>query len=281
MKKTILASVLMTLAYGPVAVAQGGLMDTCRGQRACDAASDQLIAQAQSALGEGHHREAAQVLYPAVLSRKTSPLAKARASHALSGLLEDAGLYEYAAVQKRNATETTRAPSSADLLEHARLVAKGTKKDRTLKAYGDVEALAIEAANLDRIDALIADYTKIGERGRANALRARRGEVQARANAACALADCRAKRVVTAKVRELGPIAYPRDARRGLVGECSVTLNVAETGKPVDLASDCSDPVFVEAAMIAVQESTFSPRFENGVPYPAYNIVVPFAFQPG
>ena len=280
MKKTILASLLIAAAYSPLAAGQSGPMDRCAGTRACDAASDQLIKDAQSSLSGGHHREAARVLYPAVLSRKTSPLAKARASNALSDLLEQAGLYEYAAVQKRNATETTRAPSSEDLLAHARLVAKGTKKERTLKAYGDVEALAIEAANLSMIDTLIGDYTRLGERGRANALQARRAEIQVRADEQCALIDCRSKRVVTAKVQELGPVEYPREARRQ-VGDCKVTLNVTETGRPVDLTSDCSDPVFVEAAMIAVQESTFTPRFENGVPHPEYNVVMPFSFEPG
>lgn len=280
MKKTILASLLIAVAYSPLAAGQSGPMDRCAGMPACDAASDQLIKDAQSSLADGHHREAARVLYPAVLSRKTSPLAKARASNALSDLLEQAGLYEYAAVQKRNATETTRAPSSEDLLAHARLVAKGTKKERTLKAYGDVEALAIEAANLSMIDTLIGDYTRLGERGRANALQTRRAEVQARADEQCALVDCRSKRLVTAKIQELGPVEYPREARRQ-VGNCKVTLNVTETGRPVDLTSDCSDPVFVEAAMIAVQESTFTPRFENGVPHPEYNVVMPFAFEPG
>jgi len=33
--------------------------------------------------------------------------------------------------------------------------------------------------------------------------------------------------------------------------------------------------------MIAVQESQFTPRYENGVPRPQYNIVMPFDFQPG
>ncbi len=281
MKKTIFASLLIAAAYGPFAVGQSGPMDRCSGARACDAASDALIEDARKSLAGGHHREAARILYPAVLSRKTSPLAKARASNALSGLLEQAGLYEYAAVQKRNATETTRAPASEDLLAHARLVAKGAKKELTLKAYGDVEALAIEAANLSMIDTLIADYTNIGERTRANTLRARRGDIQARADATCAQVNCRGQNIVPAKVQKLGPIEYPREARRGLVGDCTVTLNVTETGRPVDLVSDCSDPVFVEAAMIAVQESTFTPRFDNGVPHPEYNVVMPFAFQPG
>lgn len=281
-QRLLLSSFLAALLLGPLAQAQRGPMDTCQSVRACDGASDQLIAKAQTVLSDGYYREAARTLYPAVLSRRTSPLAKARASNALSALLEKAGLYEYAAVQKRNATETTRAPSSADLLEHARLMARSSvKKEVILRAYGDAEALGIAAANLETVDQLIADYTKIGEHARAASLRAQRGEIKARADETCAQANCRSGSVIGAKVQTLGPIKYPREARRRQVGECRVTLNVTETGRPVDLTSDCSDPVFVESAMIAVQESTFTPRYENGRPRPDYNVVMPFAFDPG
>lgn len=281
MKKTIFASLICLASLTPTVFAQSGSMDRCASVRACDAALDQLISDARKALAEGHHREGARLLYPAVLSRNTSPLAKARASNMLSDLLAEAGLYEYAAVQKRNATEVTRAPASADLLAHARLVAKGTKKDLTLKAYADAEALAVGSANLETVDAIITDYRRIGESGRAATLQARRSEIKLRADEACAAADCRAKPTVTARVQALGPIAYPSEARRRQTGECRVTLNVTETGKPVDLTSDCTDPVFVEAAMIAVQESTFVPRYERGMPRPEYNVVMPFAFDPG
>lgn len=281
MKKTVLASLLFAACLAPLASAQSGPMDRCASAPACDAASDAIIAQAQKVLAAGRHREAARLLYPAVLSRKTSPLAKARASNMLSDLLEQAGLYEYAAVQKRNATEATRAPSSADLRDHARLWAQGKKKDRTLRAYDDAERLAINAGNLETIDALLADYNRIGERGRASALQAQRGTVKARADAACAAVNCRARAVIDARVASLGPVEYPGEARRGLRGECRVTLNVTETGRPVDLRPDCSDPVFIEAAMIAVQESQFTPRYENGSPRPQYNVIIPFAFAPG
>ena len=131
------------------------------------------------------------------------------------------------------------------------------------------------------IDTLIGDYTRLGERARASSLQARKPELQVQATEACEEVDCKAKQVVRAKVQELGPIEYPGEARRRLVGECKVTLNVTEAGRPVDLTSDCSDPVFVESAMIAVQESTFTPRYENGVPKPQYNVIMPFRFEPG
>jgi len=280
MKKPVFASLLFALFLVPVAGAQSGAMDRCQNVQACDGSSDRIIAEAEKALQTSHHREAATLLYPAVLSRKTSPLAKARASNALSNVLEQAGLYEYAAVQKRNATETTRAPSSAEFLEHARLMAKGkVKKQLILSAYKDAGDLAVSGANVQTLDRVIADYRAMGEQGQAAALQARRGEVKIRADENCARASCTSQRIIAAQVRDLGPVKYPREARRK-VGNCSVTLNVTEGGLPVDLRADCSDPVFVEAAMIAVQESQFSPRYENGVPKPHYNVVMPFSFKP-
>jgi len=280
MKTPVLASLLLAAFLAPAASAQSGVMDRCQNARACDAASDKIITDAGQALQTGHHSEAARLLYPAVLSRKTSPLAKARASNALSNVLEKAGLYEYAAVQKRNATETTRAPASADLLAHARLMAKSSAKQQyILRAYRDVETLAFAGANLQIIDAVIADYRAMGESGLVTALQARRAEAKGRADEACARVNCSSRQVIAAKIQKVGPVEYPREARRK-VGECKVTLNVTEAGRPVDLTSDCSDPVFVEAAMIAVQESEFSPRYENGVPRPQYNVIMPFAFQP-
>lgn len=281
MKLHLFACLFLPILAVPEAIAQRGPMDTCQGFRSCDAALDKLVAETQAAWSTRGNREAARLLYPAILSRKTSPLAKARAASAFSELLVDAELYEYAAVQKANANEATRAPSSAALLEHARLVARGTKKDRTLKAYAAAETLAVASANMQTIDALIADYNKIGERGRATALQTQRPALQVQADEACAAINCKRARLVGAKVQTLGPVEYPREARRRLVGECTVTLNVTEAGRPVDLASDCSDPVFVESAMIAVQESEFSPRYDNGVPQPQYNVIMPFSFEPG
>lgn len=281
MKKIVFASLVCVVCLEPTAKAQDGLMDTCSTVLSCDAVSDQFVATAKSKLLNGHHREAARSLYPAVLSRKTSPLAKARAANALSDLLEKAGLYEYAAVQKRNATETTRAPASSELLEHARLMARSSvKKEIVLRAYTDAEALAVRAANMATLDQIIADYNHLGERERASTLQVQRGQIKTQADAACAAVGCREQPFISAKVIEYGPIDYPREARR-LVGECTVTLNVTETGRPVDLISDCSDPIFVESAMIAVQESQFMPRYENGLPRPQYNVSIPFVFNPG
>ena len=285
MRKFICFALISAVFLSSTAIAQRGPMDTCSGERACDVASDRLIAEANGEIAADRHHEAARLIYPAVLSQKTSPLAKARASNALSDLLEDAGLYEYAAVQKGNATAATRAPSSAELLEYARLVAKGGSGDQqkllTRQAYADVERVAVAAANLNTIDALIADYTKLGERNKADNLRAQRTVLQTQHNSNCAAHSCKTKSVVSAQVLDLGPVTYPRDARRRLVGECKVTLNVTEAGRPVDLVADCTDPVFVESAMIAVQESSFTPRYEQGEPKPSYGVVMPFRFEPG
>lgn len=274
-------SLLVTVPFGgSVATAQRGPMDTCQSMAACDAAAEQILAEAANVLNAGRTREAARKMYPAVLSRKTSPQVRAAAANTLSQLLVSAGLYEYAAVQKRNAIEATRAPASAELLEHARLLAKAARKEPALAAYGEVEALALASANLAVIDGVIADYTSMGERARALALQARRPEAKARADVACAQVNCRAAPTIDAKIAELGPVEFPREARRQR-GNCTVTLNVTETGKPVNLASRCNDPVFIEAAMVAVQESRFTVRYENGMPAPQYNVVMPFAFDPG
>ena len=285
MRKILVLALISSLALVPSAFAQRGPLDTCVDARACDAASDNLIRQAQTELAADRHREAARMLYPAVLSKKTSPLAKARASNALSELLVDAELYEYAAVQKGNATAVTRAPSSDELLEYARLVARGGNSEKqkalTQQAYADAERLAIASANLKTIDALITDYTRRGEASKAANLRAQRPGLQTQFETACSVISCTAKPVVPAKVQTLGPIEFPSEAGRRQVGQCRVTLNVTEAGRPVDLTSDCSDPVFVEAAMIAVQESTFTPRYEQGVPKPSYGVIMPFSFQPG
>jgi len=281
MKKRLTLCLISALLAVPLATAQRGPMDTCQGEGACDRAALAIVDEAQSVVKTGQMREAARMIYPAVLSDKTSPLVKARVSNALSDLLVEAELYEYAAVQKRNAIEATRAPSSEEMLAHARLVAKGTRKADTLRAYEDVVQLAKASANVAILDEVIADYTRIGERARAAALQSERGALKARADEVCAEFDCRASRIVDAKIHKLGPIKYPSEARRREVGECRVTLNVTEDGRPVDLTSDCSAPVFVESAMIAVQESTFTPRYENGVPKPRYNVVMPFVFEPG
>jgi len=203
MKKTVISSLIFAALLAPVASAQNGPMDRCQNERACDAASDQIITEAKKTLATGRHREAARQLYPAVLSRKTSALAMGRASNALSEVLEKAELYEYAAVQKRNATEITRAPSSSELLVYARLVAKNNKKDRTLSAYSEAEALAVASANLRTVDALIGDYNRIGERARANALQAKRGELRTRAEAACAAVNCQGRRIVPRRAGQL------------------------------------------------------------------------------
>lgn len=279
MKFRLVCLVAASAMAGFSAHAQSGPMDTCRSQAACDQASDTLIEQSRSVLKTGRYREAAQAIYPAVLSRKTSPLAKARAATAFSDILVEAKLYEYAAGQIERANSATRAPSSEDLLKHARLLAQTDDEDAMLAAYGQVETLATASANLPMIDKLIADYGRVGQTARSGALRAQRSEIATRAQEACALANCRSAVVVDAAVVEYGPFEYPSGARRQS-GECTVTFNITEDARPVDLMPDCTDPVFMESAMIAVQESKLTPRYENGVPGPRYNIVVPFAFSP-
>lgn len=262
------------------AMAQSGPMDTCRTEEACDAAADKLVTASQAQLQTGRYREAAQLIYPAVLSVKTSPLAKARSANALSDILVAAKLYEYAAVQVENANATTRAPATSDLIKYGRLVARTDDRNATLEAYAKAERQAVAAANLKAVDEIAADYARLGDEARASNLRAQRAEIAARAEEACAAVGCDRSQIIDAKVVEYGPVRYPSDGRRK-TGECTISLNVTEDGRPVDLVPNCTDPVFVEPAMEAIQESSFSPRYENGIPQPRYNIIVPFSFDPG
>lgn len=279
--KYLLASVMAALGPATFASAQEAPIDTCRNETACDTISGKLVESARRVLAEGRHREAARLIYPAVLSRKTSPLVKARAAEALSDILMDAELYGYAANQKANAIAQTRAPSSESLLAHARLVAKTGDEKATLAAYDRVEDLARSAANLEVYDKIIADYRALGLPRTAANMRAERPALEARAEAACDAAKCDRRTTVDARAQEIGSVRYPSEARRGAVGECRVTLNITEDARPVDLVPDCTDPVFMETAMLAVQTTTFSARYENGQPRPRYNMIIPFLFEPG
>lgn len=270
----------LLLSSAGLAFGQAGPMDACQTVSACDGAAGPLIEEARRAATTGRYREAAQILYPVVLNQLISPLTKAEAANTFSDILARADLFVHAAGQKANANGTTRAPASEDLLAYARLLARTDQEEETIAAYQAAEQLAIAAANLQTLDGIISDYFTMGNRQRANALRAQLPEIKARGDAACGQVNCRSARLVDAKILELGPLRYPRDARRK-TGDCQVTLNITEDGRPVDLVPDCTDPVFIEAAMIAVQQSEFSVRYENGVPQPRYNIIMPFAFAPG
>lgn len=262
------------------ASAQSGPMDTCQTVSACDAAANRLIVSALETANTGYYRDAARELYPVVLNQTISPMTKARAANAFSNILERSELYVHAAGQKANANAVTRAPASADLLAHARLLAKTKEEDATKAAYDTALNLALAAGNLQTFDGIVSDYRRKGDRKRVRELQALRSEIEVRAEDACAFASCKSRGVTDAKVITVGPVKYPSGARRKS-GTCRVTLNLTEDGRPVDLVPDCTDPVFIEAAMIAVQQSTFSVNFKDGVPTPRYNIIMPFEFAPG
>lgn len=280
MKNFFLIFIVLILTASVGASAQSGPMDTCQTVSACDAAANKLIVRALETANTGYYRDAARELYPVVLNQVISPMTKARAANAFSNILERSELYVHAAGQKANANAVTRAPASEDLLAHARLLAKTKEEEATKAAYDAALDLALAAGNLQTFDGIVSDYRRKGDRKRLRELQALRSEVEVRAQDACAFANCVSRGVTDAKVVTVGPIRYPSDARRK-AGTCRVTLNLTEDGRPVDLMPDCTDPVFVEAAMIAVQQSTFSVNFKDGVPSPRYNIIMPFEFNPG
>ncbi len=279
MKQIILPLAVIFIGWTS-AVAQTNPMDTCQTADTCDTAANQLIASALDTMETGYYRDAARTLYPVVLNRTISPLTKARAANALSSILEQAELYVHAAGQKANAITVTRAPASEDLLAYARLLAKAEEEEAMSDAYEAAMALALTAGNLKTFDSVVADYQRQGNRKRVRELEALRSEVELRAEAACALANCQPRGVSDARIINVGEVAYPSDGRRRK-GSCQVTLNITEDARPVDIVAECTDPVFIEPALIAVQNSTFSARFKDGRPEPRYNIIMPFDFSPG
>ena len=278
----VLASVLIGgLALSPASHAQSTAMDTCVGVDACDDVATDFIGKAALLLENDLYVEAAQHLYPVMLSNRVSPLMQSATRNQFSTILEAAGLYELAAEQKDIANSTTSAPSSAGLLERARLLSRAEEmEEETLAAYVQAEVLAVGAANMMVIDEVIADYRAMGQSGRAQSLQARRAEAAARASAACDQAQCRARPVVDAKVLQAAPPVYPpRALATGAGADCRVRLNVTETGFPVDIMAECTDAQFVDSAAEAARNTVFQPRFSNGVPEPRINVILPFTFS--
>ena len=263
-----------------LAHAQSTAMDTCASVDACDDVATDFIGKSALLLENDLYSEAAQHLYPIMLSNRVSPLMQSATRNQFSTILETAGLYELAAEQKDIANSTTSAPSSVGLLERARLLSRAEDmREETLAAYSEAEVLALGSGNMMVIDEIISDLEALGQSGRAQSLQARRGEAAARALAACDLAQCRSGSVVDAKVAQSAQPVYPsRALASGQGGQCRVRLNVTETGFPVDIVADCSDEVFVESAQEAARNTVFHPRYSNGLPEPRINVVLPFTF---
>ena len=81
---------------------------------------------------------------------------------------------------------------------------------------------------------------------------------------------------------ELPNLRYPESAiHQGLSGECTVFLDVLETGHPVNVRAECTNAVFEKASTRALGATCFpilevdgKPRRYSGVAYPLeYKIV--------
>jgi|GEM_PF-1788352 len=284
LQRSVFVAGLLAIAaqFAPqFANAQATAMDTCTSVDACDDVAADFIGKSALLLENDLYVEAAQHLYPVMLGNRVSPLMQSATRNQFSTILEAAGLFELAAEQKDIANSTTNAPSSAGLLERARLLSRAEEmEEETLAAYRDAEVLAVAAANMTVIDEIISDYRAMRQSGRAQGLQARRAEAAARAEAACQQAQCRGRPVVDAKVIEfVAPVYPPRALAAGDGASCNVRLNVTETGFPVDIMADCDDPRFVDSASDAARNTLFQPRFSNGVPEPRINVVLPFTFS--
>ncbi|MEL7454052.1 MAG: energy transducer TonB, partial [Pseudomonadota bacterium] len=258
--------------------AQSNAMDVCQTTRDCDAAALDLIRQSRRVMQTERYRDAAQLLYPILLSDNlTIPeSAKTRAADAFSDLLGAAELYPQAAMQAGRSNRATGAPSSTTLLKEARFLRLSGKNDQAGPAYLRAEALAVAAANLATIDALIAEYSEAGQTTRAENLSARRQEIAVRFDDTCGRVSCRNGGIIDASLISQDAADYPREALRNeLTGSCTVSLNVSETGTATDVKAECTDPVFIESAEAAGRSARFTPRFENGTPAPRYNIIIP------
>lgn len=263
-----------------LANAQATAIDTCTSVDACDDVATDFIGKSALLLDNDLYTEAAQHLYPVMLSNKVSPLVQTATRNQFSYILETAGLFELAAEQKEIANSTTSAPSSLGLLDRARLLARAEDmKDETLAAYAEASALAVRAANLFTIDEIIEDYKALGQRSRASALRGQRAEAAGRAAAACQQARCTSQPLIDAKAVETVAAVYPpRALAAGTNAECRVNMNISEAGDPVDIVAACTDPQFEASAAEAARQTVFQPRYRNGRPEPRHRVILPFSF---
>ncbi|MEO9971978.1 MAG: energy transducer TonB [Hyphomonadaceae bacterium] len=263
------------------ASAQQTAMDTCTSVDACDDVATDFIGKSALLLDNDLYTEAAQHLYPVMLTNKVSPLVQTATRNQFSYILETAGLYELAAEQKDIANSTTSAPSSVGLLEWARILSRAEEmEDETLAAYAEAAELAVRAANLFTIDEIISDYQALGKGANAAGLRGQRTEAAARASLACEAAGCTARPLIDAVATEPAAPVYPsRALSSGAGAECRVTMNVTEDGLPVDIVADCTDPLFIDSAAEAARQTGFQPRYRNGRPEPRHRVVLPFTYS--
>ena len=85
--------------------------------------------------------------------------------------------------------------------------------------------------------------------------------------------------------RDVKPIrapvrSYPDSlARRGIEGDCEVSLSINRKGEPFDIAADCSHPGFANAAERAVADVQFAPQIVRGAAVERHGVVYPIVFR--
>jgi len=75
-------------------------------------------------------------------------------------------------------------------------------------------------------------------------------------------------------------VNYPESAiRRGLEGDCVVSMDVSAKGRPFNIVADCTDAVFQRAAVQAISRVEFRPKIVEGAALERRNVVYPLSFK--
>ena len=271
------ASICIVLLSLMPASAQSRIFETCSSRSECAAATVENIRQSRDLVMRQRFQDAAQYLYPVLAAKNDNLSTQSRldASFALTNVLSEAELFGYAAMEARTLNQYTSAPSSNGLLHEARLLDLAGERDEAGAAYLRAETLAVAAANLQAVDELIQDYANRGDVERSETLRSGRRDIAVDFDRLCSEARCRSSVDVPSAVQSTIRTDFPSQARRQrLSGTCQVSMNVSETGQPLDIKTNCSDPVFNDSAYEAASRARFSPRFANGAPRPDYDIII-------
>ena len=75
-------------------------------------------------------------------------------------------------------------------------------------------------------------------------------------------------------------VTYPEIAlRRGIEGDCLVSMDVSAKGRPYNVMADCTDAVFEREAVRAIGRVEFRPKIVDGEAVQQRNVVYPLSFS--
>ena len=75
-------------------------------------------------------------------------------------------------------------------------------------------------------------------------------------------------------------VTYPEAAiRRGIEGDCRVSMDVSAKGRPYNIMADCTDTIFEREAVRAIGRVEFRPKIVDGEAVLQRNIVYPLNFN--